>query len=198
MKRLLTTIAVLATASSVGLARADTLYADFSPVFADGEMHACNIEYAAFFDDFTYEQGRRLVATGSLYLTIVKGMPASMVKVRLGTLANNHFDPVMAPTSVSFLNAGHIVRPVTSADSDVPGARVSVYGTDVTVDLLEQILGGKITLSFARKKGGLDILLPLDIQARINPQTGERTLSKVAINAFSLCAYDLIEKAKKQ
>jgi hypothetical protein len=93
---------------------------------------------------------------------------------------------------------------VIQYDSDMPGFRLFVYQLDGEVlKVYEDILSGApVTIGFNRKKGGLDVLVPLDLQV-VEPTIAadgsiKRRRSGEMLEQFAVCNNEVTEQVQKQ
>jgi hypothetical protein len=195
----ITTLAVLTEgALAQGLASMlGTLDTEAQPVFADGRLDGCTVVYGALAKDFAYKQGGYIKVNGSFGVMNIKGVPGAYLKVVLHDVDPRTISFTPSPPASAYFVSG--TKTTKSAvvgqyPSDTPGAIFVVLKLETILPIMmEGLERSKVTIAFARKQGGMDILLPIDTSVVETKPDGQRTHSPKAVLDFYACSNELLE-----
>jgi hypothetical protein len=173
-----------------------TLSAEAQPVFKDGRLNGCSVVFGALARDFTYRQGAYITVNGSFGIMSAKGELGATLKVVVHDTdpRTNRFIP-SPPASAYFISGTKTTKSavVGQYPSDTPGAIfVVLNGETVLPILLDGLERSKVTIAFARERGGTDIQLPIDTSVVETKPNGERIHSPKALLDFSECSTELL------
>jgi hypothetical protein len=174
-----------------------TLSAEAQPVFTDGRLNGCTVVFGALAKDFTYRQGGYITVNGSFGIMSVKGQLGATLKAVVHDTdpQSNSFTP-SPPASAYFVSGTKTTKSavVNQYHSDTPGAIfVVLRGETVLPILLEGLERSKVTIAFARNRGGMDIQLPIDTSVVETKPNGQRTHSPKTLLDFYECSSALLE-----
>jgi hypothetical protein len=177
-----------------------TLSAEAQPIFTDGRLEGCTVVFGALAKDFTYKQGGYITVNGSFGIMNVKGELGATLKVVVHDTdpRTNSFTP-SPPASAYFVSGTKTTQSavVGQYPSDTPGGIFVVLRPETVLPiLLEGLERSKVTIAFARKPGGMDILLPIDTSVADTKPDGQRTHSPKALLDFYECNSELLESMK--
>jgi hypothetical protein len=152
--------------------------------------------YGALAKDFTYKQGGYITVNGNFGLMSTKGELGAILKVVVHDTdpRTNSFTP-SPPASAYFISGTKTTKSavVGQYPSDTPGAIfVVLKGLDVLPILMEGLERSKVTIAFARQRGGMDMQLPIDTSVADTKPTGERTHSPKTLLDFYECSSELM------
>jgi hypothetical protein len=171
-----------------------TLDVEAKSNFADGKLNGCVVEFNVLARDWVYKQGAYITIGGSFGVMRAGGQTlGAVLKVVLHDLdpGTMRFTP-SPPVSAYFVSGNSTTKNavVGSYPSDVPGAIFVVLQMDPTFSvILEGLSKDKVSLAFARKKGGSDIVVLVDPSVVKTAASGERThLPYHAASEFADCA----------
>jgi hypothetical protein len=179
--------------------RVGTLSNDAEPVFTNGVLTGCTLNFATLVQDFTYKAGAFARVDGSFNLLTSKNNNLGL----LLKIVVNDFDPQTyertpsKPATAFFVSGNATSLPFLikqSIGSDTPGAIVAVYNTEKTLPMLVQgVTAGTITVAFARTAGGTDMQVPVDLTVEGTDDGGHKTRSNNATKGFLECGTELIK-----
>jgi hypothetical protein len=170
------------------------------PQFANGKLNSCVVEFSALAQDWAYKQGAYIRVGGSFGLMNAQGKSAVVLKVIL-----HDFDPKRntytpsPPASAYFISGTSTTKNsiVGSYPSDIPGAIFVVSQLSPGFEIIaEGLAADRLTIAFARTKGGTDIQLPIDTTVLDTADNGERTRSPKASLEFYDCAKSLLSQTQ--
>ncbi len=178
-----------------------TVSVEVNPGFADGQLNNCILEFGVMARDWTYRQGGYIRVGGGFGIMSVKGAVGVTLKVILHDMdpRTMSFTP-SPPTSAYFVSGSNTTRNavVSSYPSDVPGAIFVVLKPEPTFEILANGLNeNKVSIAFARRKGGSDIVIPIDTSVVDTASNGQRTRSPKAAADFFKCSKSLLEQITK-
>jgi hypothetical protein len=174
-----------------------TLHATAQPIFRDGRLGGCTVVYGAFAKDFTYKQGGYITVNGNFGLMSGKGQLHANLKVVVQDTdpRTNSFTP-SPPASAYFVSGSKTTKSavLSHIPSDTPGAIfVVLRAEEVLPILMEGLERSKVTIAFARQRGGMDILLPIDTSVAETKPNGQRIHSPKAATDFLECGKELLD-----
>ena len=168
-----------------------------TPAYADGQLIGCLFEFNSLSRDWTYKQGAFLQVNGSFgfYRTNNDlGVTLKVVVNEFDTVAGK-FIPT-SPSSAYFIDGHNTTKSslLMKAASDTPGGLFSVFALNPSSAIVtDGMLAGKVTIGFARKDGGVDIVLPIDVLVKDTTSSGERIRSHQMVDEFFQCLGPLIK-----
>lgn len=200
---------LMITAATTAFAAGDTdkmlgtLSVKATPVFAEGKLNACSIEYTAFIRDYKYKQGEVVHMSGSLGFQADGNARTftSYLKIVL-----NDWDPKKLefvpgdPGSALILNGNKTTKDalILSTVSDTPGGYFSVFDFNKTYEnLSEAVEKNELNISYSRKGGKSDVPISIDLTVSETDDEGVRKKSDSNSLEFFQCTIDLIDVAKK-
>jgi hypothetical protein len=171
-----------------------TLHATAQPIFRDGRLTGCTVVYGALARDFTHKQGGYIAVNGNFGLMSGKGQVAVNLKVVMNDTdpRTNSFTP-SPPASAYFVSGSKTTKSavVSHIPSDTPGAIFVVLKPEEVQ--MEGLQRSKVTIAFARQRGGMDILLPIDTSVVETKPSGQRIHSPQAATDFLQCGKELLD-----
>jgi hypothetical protein len=167
------------------------------PIFVAGRLNACTMVFDAFAKDFTYKQGGYVKINGSFGLWNAKGQLGITLKVVLHDLDSRtmSFTP-SPPASAYFVSGSKTTKDsvLFTERSDTPGGIFVALKAEPNFSILaEGVQHDKVTIAFARERGGMDIQLAIDTSVVDTAQNGQRTHSPKASMGFFQCSQELLE-----
>jgi len=198
-------IGCLSTQASAAIAQDDdSIFGTHGVVFQPGQssgiLHSCTLVYRAAQADYAYRNGSPVMIVGSIG---VRQFDAKMIlTLKIGV---KDIDVPNAPFTRPFfaylqtLNATTAKSRSETRDGDEGFRLIAIGLNDTTSKLLLEMLGsGKVTIGFNRKKNGLDVLVPIDLNVfdAEYPDSGKvvRKRSNEAITRFLGCYKVLLEQ----
>lgn len=181
--------------------QAGTLFVKSSPSFSDGKLAACGFEFSVLLQDWAYRQGSFILVGGSFSIFTAKGTLSQSLKVVLHDidLKTAKFSP-SPPETAYFVFSDFSTNKaslVGSYPSDTPGALFSVFQIlPAYANLASDIEKGKVQIAFARRKGGQDLKIEVDLTVSDTSTEGKRERSRAAIEEYDNCAQALISQLK--
>ncbi|MGY4366109.1 hypothetical protein ACVW1A_002174 [Bradyrhizobium sp. LB1.3] len=183
--------------------RLGTLSSQAAPVFTEGVLTGCGVTFAALIRDFTYRTGGFARVDGSFNLMTAKNNIGILLKVVVNDFEDTTYRLMPnAPVSAFFVSGNATSRPYLvnqSLGTDTPGAIVAVYNAEQTFAMLLKAVGeGVVTIAFARKKGGTDMQVPIDLSIDDTDDSGKKIRSTKAASTFMQCASDLVDAEQQR
>jgi hypothetical protein len=179
-----------------------THWVQFQPIQVSGELEGCQLTFLTVTADRVYRGGNQIAVNGSIVLRLTNGALALMLKVGLKDLFSLPSDferPAFAYLQTASASTAKARQ--QSRDGE-PGYKLFVYNAldeDTRGVLLELLSPGVATIGYSRKAGGMDVLVPLDLQVTDAEYTPDqrviRTRSPEAATEFSNCTNRVLEKA---
>jgi hypothetical protein len=178
--------------------RVGTISNDAQPVFTNGVLTGCSLNFTTLVKDFTYKAGTFARVDGSFNLLAAKSNLGVLLKVVVNDIDPKTYDwTPSSPVSAFFVSGNATSLPFLinrSLDSDTPGAVVAVYNAEKTFPMLVQGLNaGTVTVAFARTVGGVDMQVPIDVTVEDTDNNGNKKRSNKAATSFLQCTQDLIK-----
>jgi hypothetical protein len=185
---------------------AGTLRVDGKSLTRSGALVGCTLEFDAVVLDHQYRQGQPSLVAGSITLNLVQqgsvkniGVGLKVVlkdaTVRAGSPEVHYVD---APPYFAFLETpsgvSNVGGFVSKIKSDTPGGTFLIYRMDDSfMPIYEALTEGSVVVAFTRKKDGLDVRVPLDLQVEQTDSSQVRRRSAVAMDRFHACVGTLID-----
>lgn len=184
-----------------------TLSAESTPMFRNGKLWGCTVEFNVLAKDWIYKQGAIIAVSGSFGITALaeknKNL-AVLLKVILSDLNPETltFVPSAPPVSAYFIskNTTTVNYVIHKEKSDTPGGILVAFKPVPTFEvLLNGLSASNVRIAFARTEGGTDV--PLNIDTSTNPQAimtpdGKREHSPRNEIEFMECTEKLFESLK--
>jgi hypothetical protein len=196
-----TSLAALAEGGRAQNAALDALIGSNSveaqPIFTAGRLNACTMVFDAFAKDFTYKQGGYVKINGSFGLWNAKGQLGITLKVVLHDLDPRTMSLTPSPPASAYFVSGNKTTKdsvIFTERSDTPGGIFVALKAEPNFSIVaEGVQHNKVTIAFARERGGMDIQLPIDTSVVETAQNGQRTQSPKASMDFFQCGQELLE-----
>lgn len=174
-----------------------------APVFTEGVLTGCGVTFATLVKDFTYRTGGFVRIDGSFNIMSAKNNIGILLKVVVNDFEDKTYRLVpSAPVSAFFVSGNATSRPYLiqqSLGTDTPGAIVALYNAEQTFPMLLKAVGeGVVTVAFARKKGGTDMQVPIDLSVEDTDDNGKKTRSTKVATVFMQCVSDLVDAERKR
>jgi hypothetical protein len=177
--------AMLALMPSLG--RAEPTLVSEHPQFSNGKLEACELEYYTAIKDFTYRQGGLTAVLGSVLVRGGNRDLGGLIKLVLkdwNATVETFIEPPR-PVSVGFVaNGMSIIAPDEILNSEATSGTLAVYSLAKLPSMIEEIKSGSISLSFRRERGGLDVIVPIDLSS---PENFGGEHSQKALDNFLNC-----------
>ena len=177
--------------------RLGTISTFAEPVFANGLLTGCSVNFNTLVRDFTYEAGTFAKVEGSFNLMTAKDSLGVLLKIVVHDFDPKTYDLVPGkPVAALFVSGNATSLPflIRSLETDTPGAVVAVYDAEKTYPMLVQGLSaGTVTVAFARAVGGMDMQVPVDVTVEDTDDNGNKKRSNKVATSFLECSQDLIE-----
>ncbi len=168
-----------------------------------GIKQGCTLVYRTIGQDFAYRQGKLIALSGNIvYVISNQGVPALGLKIATINVLDEHAKP--EPPYFAYLettNGTTAKSKFLHSDSpDTPRARYFSFQLDEGVQKVmgDIATGSKAIIGFNRKKGGLDVLVPLDlsvIESTASDLGFNRRHSDETLHLFRSCVREVTELA---
>ena len=185
-----------------------TIEVEFQPMQSAGIKEGCTLVYRAVGQDHAYRNGNLISLAGSIIYSTNKNRTNIALSLKIGTKESLDFNAESAPPFFAYLQSPHGTTAhsiLTQFDSpDMPGFRVFVFQLDEEVlKVYKDIIDGvPVTIGFNRRKGGLDVLVPLDLHVKESTATVdgaiERRRSNEMLTEFLACVTDVTRQVQNQ
>lgn len=208
-------IACLTTQASFVIAEDDSsIYGThrvvFQPIRSSGVLQGCSLVYTAVVADHVYRKGSLVAINGnvSVYQGDQGGKKGGNVSLNL-KIGLNDFDSPDAPFAGPYFAYLQTANETTAksfheAFDGEKGYRFFVFHLNETSAklIVEMVDTGKVTIAFNRKKGGIDVLVPLDLTVIDAEYRGEgnvftRKRSNEGPIQFLSCVGDILKQVKQ-
>jgi hypothetical protein len=169
--------------------------------FKDGQLIACTVEFNALAQDRVYRQGAYISVGGYFGLMSNQGVPSAVLRVTVHDLDSRTMKFTPSPPASAYFVSGYSTTKnaiVNSSPSDMPGAIFVIFHLHPTLKIIvDGLVANKVTIAFARTKGGTDIQVPIDTSVVDTAANGQRTRSPKASFDFFECSKLLLEETTK-
>lgn len=174
----------------------------FQPVQAGGELIGCSLLYKAAHADHAYLNGRAVVILGNISVHQFGGELLFGLKIGVQEALGNHsiVRPNFAYLQTKSKSTAKVKQKANDGDE---GYRLFVYSLyDPTVLALfdEMKASGKVTVAFNRRKNGVDVMVPVDLEVidveYLSDARVVRKRSRETASNFHNCFGKLIDQAK--
>jgi hypothetical protein len=174
-----------------------TSWVKSSPLFRDGNLTGCSLEYSSLIRDNIYKQGGFVNLGGSVGVMIGNNGLGVSLKVVINDLNIETVKLVPdAPEAAYFISDLKSSKDayVASTKSDTPGGLVTLFSNDPTLEmLLDGFLKDEIGISYRRKGGVSDVPFTIDPTVIKTDDKGNRTHSPAQSKAFIECVGKVID-----
>ena len=159
-----TPIHALDPSSSVG-----TMVVEFQPIQSAGIKEGCTLVYRVVGRDYANGKGKLITLDGNIAYMANRQRDNVTLSFKVGIGDTLDIKQKTAPPFFAYLqtpNGTTAGSKVVQFDSDTPGFRIFAYQLEGNVMKVygDIINGTAITIGFNRRKGGLDLLVPLDLK----------------------------------
>jgi hypothetical protein len=207
MKKMITLMVVLFFNSALASQDDDSIYGThsitFQPVQRGGNLQGCTLVYLAVQADHVYLGGEPIGVIGNIGLhqygfNLGLGM-------KIGVINNMTKRVIMRPNFAYLQTKSYSTAKVKQQSHEGDeGYRLYYYSLfDESVMKLfnEMIDTKKVTIAFNRKKGGMDLLVPVELDVvDVEYPEGDKVVRKrsnQALDDFTKCFLTLTEQAKR-
>ena len=163
--------------------------------------------YRAVYKDYATRKGNLVTIVGNIAYVRNKQRSNITLSLKIGMVDSLDPKGKPEPPFFAYLQTPHGTTAGSKAiqfDSDTPGFRNFVYQFDGdTLKVYEDILSGApVTIGFNRRKGGLDVLVPLDLKVADSTIAADssfkRRRSDDMLDQFSVCGLEVTNQVQKQ
>jgi hypothetical protein len=177
-----------------------TISVETTPNFAGGHLEGCSIGFKSLTQDWIYKQGAFTSVSGGFGLIDVKGTPAVYLKVTVHDVDPRTMQFTPSPPASAYFVSGNTTTKdaiVSSSPSDLPGTIFVISHAAPTLPVFGKGLAdGKVTIAFARKKGGGDVVVAIDPTVVDTAPNGQRKYSSQILADFLKCTQTLMAQTK--
>ena len=207
MKRIIATLFLFSFANIANALDDDSIIGThsvkFQPIQVGGELQGCTLVYMAVQYDSAYLDGSPVVIVGNIGIGQFGANLILTLKVGVKNLVGN--GPIVRPNFAYLQTKSYSTAKVKQqAANGNEGFRLYTYSLfDPTVlNLYKEIMdSGKVTVGFNRKKGGMDVLVPIDLSVSdAESPDGDKVVRKrsnEAVSNFAICSTTLLNQAKE-
>lgn len=175
----------------------------FQPVQVGGDLQGCSLVYNAVQADFAYLNGEPVVILGNIGFHQYGAKLMLTLKVGVkGLKDNGAIDrPNFAYLQTKSYSTAKVKQQSHEGDEGYRLFAYSLYDAPVMNLFNEMMDSGKVTVAFNRKKDGLDVVVPVDLDVIGAEYPGGdivvRKRSKETLENFTNCFLTLTEQAKR-
>lgn len=211
-----TVIACFTAQASLAIAEDDSLIYGthrvvFQPIRSSGVLQGCSLVYTAVIADHVYKNGSLVAINGNVSI-YQGGKKGGNVGLNLKIGINDFVSPKASFSGpyFAYLQTENetTAKSLHEAFDGENGYRFFVFHLNEasTKLIVEMVDTGKVTIAFNRKKGGIDVLVPVDLtvidaeyQGEGNVFTGKvvRKHSNEGPLQFLSCVGEVLEQAKQ-
>src|SRR5262245_4144817 len=177
-----------------------TIEVGVTPNFRGGQLVGCSIGFRTLTQDWTYKGGAFVMVSGGFGVMNVQGTFAAYLKVTVHDYPPSTMELTPSLPASAYFVAGNTTTKdaiVSSSPSDVPGTIFVVSHVGPTLSVFGKgLLENKVTIAFARKKDGPDVIVPIDTNVVDTAPNGQRKYSNQIAPDFAKCAETLREANK--
>ncbi len=146
-----------------------TISADITPVFQNGDLTGCALNFQAGKNDYIYFGGDLALINGSLNLYTPNGK-APFYALKLGVLRNGE-KAYVAPSSAFIISdkTSNKADFLTSVDAETPGFRMFTFSAgEASVDIMgETIRANKtIRIGYTMNDGSMSAIIPISLSMK--------------------------------
>ncbi|OAI46195.1 hypothetical protein AYO43_01325 [Nitrospira sp. SCGC AG-212-E16] len=183
-----------------------TMEVEFQPMQSAGIKEGCTLVYRVIGQDHAYRKGNLITLTGNIAYHTNLDRSSPGLSLKIGTIDTQAYYAQLEPPSFAYIQTPHGTTArskFVQADGE-PGFRRFTFELDEdTVKVLADISSGTpVTIGFNRRKGGLDVLIPLDLRVAATTVYADgsmnRRQSDDMLYQFALCNVEVTEQVQKQ
>lgn len=211
MRRLIMSVLLTCAASnaavSLAYAQEDTsIYGtygvSFQPSQVGGELKGCTLVYRAVQADHAYLRGKPVVIVGNIGVQQFGGSLLLTLKIGVKDLTGNQdiVRPNFAYLQTKTKSTAKVKQVGSDGDEGYRLFAYSLYDSSVLELFKEMTDSRKVTIGFNRKRDGMDVLVPVDLDVIDAEYPGGdrvvRKRSNATLEKFLDCFSTLVEQAK--
>lgn len=181
-----------------------TMDVGFQPMQSAGIRIGCALHYRVFGQDYAYRKGELVSLAGSISYYANEERTNAVLGLKVGVIDSLDQKWNAEPPYFSYLQSAHgttASNRFAQFDSpDHPGFRIFVFQLNENVArVLEDIANGHpVTIGFNREKGGLDVLVPLELDVAESTVAADDTISRRRSDTMLLQFFSCVEDVTKQ
>jgi hypothetical protein len=181
----------------------------FSSEQTAGVIDACTLGYRVIGQDNVYRSGAPFAIAGNISYGNYANRSSSYLKIKIGVFDTLDFSVKPEPPFFAYIQTAHattarsLIKQFDSPDPNMSGFRHFSFAFDENLVkvLTDLVAGAPVTIGFNRKKGGPDLLVPLDLSV-VNTTVSKAGLihrrSDKMLREFIICSGDVAEQLFKQ
>ena len=178
--------------------RLGTLSAEAAPLFVQGSLFGCTIDYAVLATDGVYRGGGYMFVSGSLGFVVGQRGVAVTLKVVVRDIDLSTGQLTLGNVRAAYLVGADYQTTegtrILNSPSDVPGSLFSMFALDPAFDIVTGGLAAdNITIAFTREGGDTGVLVTVEPSVESTSRDGRRTRSSRTTEAFLDCSKRLVE-----
>ena len=181
-----------------------TTSVSFQPLRSEGSLVGCTLVYQAVAADFAYREGSPILVLGNIGVHLQQERLVIALKIGVNDLEGPKLSFV-AP-HFAYLQTKDATTAELPHESDDSGDGFSLFVVafgGASTNLITEMLGsGRVTIGFNRKRGGLDVMIPVDLTVSSSEFTENGRLrqrhTSEAPGAFAQCLAVLIDQNLRQ
>ena len=201
--------AALPTQEHEPLSFLGTIEVVFGPEQSAGIIDACTLGYRVIGQDSVYRNDALFAMAGNISYGNYANRSSSYLKIKIGVFNTLDFSVKPEPPFFAYIQTAHgttarsLIKQFDSPDPNMSGFRHFIFAFDENLVkvLTDLVAGAPVTIGFNRKKGGPDLLVPLDLSV-VNSTVSEAGLihrrSDKMLHQFGICVGDVAEQLLKQ
>ncbi len=184
-----------------------TTEVQFHPVQSGGLVEGCTLIYHVIGQDYVYQEGNLIGLVGTIAYYTNNDRNTIGLSLKIGVLDSLESHARMEAPFFAYLQSPHgttLTSKFAKADPEMPGSRLFAFEFDENaLQVFKDLMDGlPITIGFNRHKGGLHILVPLDlgIAESIVGADGSvaRRRSGDMLNQFITCTTEVTEQVQRK
>ncbi len=203
---MLTCVVLNAGVSLANAQEDDSIYGThsvvFQPIQASGELQGCSLVYRAVQADHAYLGGNPVVIVGTIGVHQFGGNLGLNLKIGVKDLTGDH--PIVRPNfaylQTKTKSTAKAKQKAMDGDEGYRLFAYSLFDPSVMELLLEMTDSRKVTVAFNRAKGGMDVLVPIDLDiVDAEFAGGDRVIrkrTKETLANFDECFLTLVKQAE--
>jgi hypothetical protein len=180
----------------------------FQPMQSAGILNGCSLHYRVLGQDYAYRKGDLISVAGSISYYANEKRTNAVFGLKVGVIDILDQNSKAEAPYFSYLQSAHGTtasnRFAQFESPDNPGFRIFVFQLDENASkVLGDISKGlPVTIGFNREKGGLDVLVPLELDVAESTVSADDTISRRRSDAMLLqffsCVSDVTKQVQKQ
>ena len=181
-----------------------TISTDLNPVFVNGKLRGCSIEFEVGRNDPEYSKGKLVDIQGSLSLLAFDAQsPYFLLKLAVTEAGQS---APQAPTDAYLLhgyatNRADFVKRLAGEAGQTPGSAMFFFRSGKSTQkaaLDDVILNRTLTFGYAMQSGGLNAVVPVDLRIRqVDFNDADKSqIDDKLVGEWSNCAVSLLDAAK--